>query len=80
MIEIDLIYDKFIINLIICWTQDLDIVQNNFDNLNYFIFGVIIFLIGIIFIFYMIFFPIKILKEKYIIEEAEISYYNTIMF
>ena len=80
MIEIDLIYDKFIINLIICWTQDLDIVQTNFDNLNYFIFGVIIFLIGIIFIFYMIFFPIKILKEKYIIEEAEFSYYNTIMF
>ncbi len=78
--EIDLIYDKIIINIIICWIQDLNKSHNKFYNLNYFVFSIIMGLIIIIFIAYLIFFPIKTLKENDVITQIEPSLYNTIMF
>ena len=78
--EIDLIYDKIIINLVICWRKDLMNTKNKFDSLNYIVFVCIIFLICFIFLGYLFLFPIKTLNENTIIANIESCYYNTIMF
>ena len=79
-LEIDLIYDKIIINLIICWNKDLKNKENEFDNLNYFISALIMIFIIIIFIAYLIFFPFKTLRDNSTINKVEPCIYNTIMF
>ena len=78
--EIDLIYDKITINLIISWKMDLNKVENKYDLLNYFVFSLIIAFICFLFVVYMIFFPIKTLNENEIITQVEPCLYNTIMF
>ena len=78
--EIDLIYDKIIINLVICWRKDLMNSKNKFDSLNYIVFVCIIFLICFIFLGYLFLFPIKTLNENTIIANIESCYYNSIMF
>ena len=78
--EIDLIYDKVIINLVICWHKDLTKIQNQFDKLNYFVFILMMIFIVIVFIVYIIFFPIKTLKKDNIINKIDSCLYNTIMF
>ena len=78
--EIDLIYDKITINLIISWKMDSNKVENKYDLLNYFVFSLIIAFICFLFVVYMIFFPIKTLNENEIITQVEPCLYNTIMF
>jgi len=78
--QIDLIYDKVVINLIINWKKDLKKIENKYQTLNYFIFTLIIFFICCLFVAYIIFFPIKILNENEIITQVEPCLYNTIMF
>ena len=78
--EVDLIYDKIIINLVICWRKDLMNSKNKFDSLNYIVFVCIIFLICFIFLGYLFLFPIKTLNENTIIANIESCYYNSIMF
>ncbi len=78
--EIDLIYDKVIINLVICWQKDLTKIQNKFDKLNYLVFILMMIFIVIVFIVYIIFFPIKTLKKDNIINKIDSCLYNTIMF
>jgi hypothetical protein len=78
--QIDLIYDKIIINLIISWKMDLIKAENKYDTLNYFIFSLIIVFICFLFVVYMIFFPFTILNENEIITQVEPCLYNTIMF
>ena len=78
--DIDLIYDKIVINLIISWKMDLINAENKYDILNYFIFSLIIAFICFLFVVYMIFFPIKTLNENEIITQVEPCLYNTIMF
>ena len=78
--EIDLIYDKVIINLVICWQKDLIKIQNQFDKLNYLVFILMMIFIVIVFIVYIIFFPVKTLKKDNIINKIDSCLYNTIMF
>ena len=78
--ELDLLYDKIIMNMVICWNNDLKNVQNKYNHLNYFVFFVIMFFIFFIFVAYIIFFPVKTLKENNVISQIEPCLYNTIMF
>ena len=78
--QIDCVYDKVIINLIINWNIDLEKEKNKYETLNYFIFTLILFFICCLFVAYIIFFPIKILNENEIIIQVEPCLYNTIMF
>ena len=78
--EIDLIYDKIILNLIFCWRTDLRNAEKNNFKINCIIYSLIIGIIIIIFLAYLIFFPIKTLKDNDIIIQIESSLYNTIMF
>ena len=80
LLQIDLIYDKLVINIIICWYIDMNTIVNKYDTLNYFISVLIIALIFFSFIIYLLLFPIKTLKENRIINQVEACYYNTIMF
>jgi hypothetical protein len=80
LLQIDLIYDKLLINLVICWNNDYNKIKNRFDTINYFISIVMIALIFFIFTIYLFLFPIKTLKENRIINQVEACYYNTIMF
>jgi hypothetical protein len=79
-VEIDLIYDKIILNLIFCWRSDLRNAEKNNFKINCIIYSLIIGIIIIIFLAYLIFFPIKTLKDNDIITQIDSSLYNTIMF
>jgi hypothetical protein len=78
--EIEFIYDKMILNMIICWTLDTREILNKYLTISYIMFSIIMLLIILIFIAYFVFFPIKTLQENYIISQVENCIYNTIMF
>ena len=78
--EIEFLYDKLIINIVISWRKDLNYAENKYSNLNYFIFALIMIFILIIFTAHTIFFPMKTLKENNIISSSEPCIFNTIMF
>ena len=80
LMEIEFIYDKNILNMIISWTLDTNKFQNKYLQNSYIMFSIILFLNCLIFIAYLIFFPIKTLKENYIISQVENCIYNNIMF
>ena len=80
ILETDLVFDKLIINLIICWAQDTKNAQTKIDTWSYIVFSLIIIIIFFVFITYIILFPIKTLNENEVINFVEPCYYNTIMF
>ena len=78
--EINLIYDKIIINFIISWFEDLRNFENNFNFFQNLVFSCIFFLLCLICVGFLILFPINILNENYIITKIEPCYYNNIIF
>ena len=78
--EINLIYDKIIINFIISWIKDLKNFENNFNLFRVLVFSCIFFLLCLICVGFLVFFPMNILNENSIITKIEPCYYNNIIF
>ena len=66
--------------MIIAWSLDTTKFQDKYLHISYMMFSIIMLLIVLIFIAYLILFPIKTLKENYVISHVENCIYNTIMF
>ena len=78
--EINLIYDKIIINFIISWLKDLKNVEHKFDIFHIIVFSCIFLLLCLICVGFLIFFPINILNDNSIITKIEPCCYNNIIF